>query len=89
MKVDNVALPEGRPSLFRRAWEGWKRIAKKIGDFQSRLILILFYFVILAPFELLLKIGSDTLHVKSRSEPLWRARHPDERTHQEKALRQF
>ena len=87
--LQNQAPPGKRPSVFRRAWEAWKPIARKIGDFQARVILVLFYFVILAPFALLLKVGSDPLRMKARHEPAWRARHADDRTQQEKALRQF
>lgn len=40
-------------SPLKRLWEGWKEIASYIGDFQSRLILTVFYFVVLTPFGLL------------------------------------
>lgn len=36
--------------LVRRAWEGWKRFGRKVGDLQARVFLTIFYFVILAPF---------------------------------------
>jgi hypothetical protein len=35
---------------LQRLWEGWKRVGKKIGDFQARLILSLFYFICLSAF---------------------------------------
>jgi len=38
--------------FLKRLWQGWKRVGKKIGDFQARLLLTIFYFVILAPFEI-------------------------------------
>jgi hypothetical protein len=37
---------------LRRAWKAWKRFGKKVGDLQARIILTVFYFVILAPFGL-------------------------------------
>ncbi|PYN94142.1 MAG: hypothetical protein DMD91_28640 [Candidatus Rokuibacteriota bacterium] len=40
------------PHVLRRLWQGWKRIAHKIGDFQARVLLTIFYFVIVAPFGL-------------------------------------
>ena len=33
----------------RQLWERWKRIARKIGDFQARALMTLFYFLILGP----------------------------------------
>ena len=48
-------------------WQRWKVVARKIGDFQARLILGAFYFVILAPFALGLKIFSDPLQLRGFS----------------------
>jgi len=47
-------------------WQGWKSVARKIGDFQARLILTIFYFVVLAPFAMGVRIFSDPLQLKSR-----------------------
>ena len=33
----------------RQLWERWKRIARKIGDFQARALMTVFYFLILGP----------------------------------------
>jgi hypothetical protein len=46
-------------------WSRWKSIAHKIGDFQARGILSVFYFIVLAPFALGVKILSDPLQLKS------------------------
>lgn len=54
-------------------WQSWKHAAKAIGDFQARLILVAFYFVIAAPFALLVRAG-DPLALKSGSARGWRAR---------------
>jgi hypothetical protein len=40
--------------MLRTLWERWKVVARKIGDVQSRLLLCVCYFVILAPFGLVL-----------------------------------
>ena len=73
----------------RRAWERWKVIAKKIGAFQSRVILTLFYIFIVPVFALIVKLFKDPLHLRSREgESYWLERktpHPDEST----ARRQF
>ena len=73
----------------QRAWERWKVIAKKIGAFQSRVILTLFYIFIVPVFALIVKIFKDPLHLRSsEGESFWLERktpHPDEST----ARRQF
>ena len=50
--------------IFKTLWQGWKRIAHKIGEFQSRLILSVFYYVLFAPFALGVKLFSDPLQIK-------------------------
>ena len=42
--------------LLRRAWNGWKRIAHRIADFQVRVLLTVFYYTLLAPFALGVKL---------------------------------
>ena len=63
------------PAVLRRLWEGWKRFGRKMGDFQARLLLTLFYFVILAPFALALRWGADPLGLKAAGgwQPVTRA----------------
>jgi hypothetical protein len=46
---------------FKAAWAKRKTIAHKIGDFQSQLLLSIFYFVVLGPFALSARIFSDPL----------------------------
>ena len=76
-------------SLASRAWERWKVIAKKIGNFQSRVILTLFYLLIVPVFALIVKIFKDPLHLRSPKQgSYWRERttpHPTKST----ARRQF
>jgi hypothetical protein len=49
---------------LRRLWQGWKRLGRKIGDFQARVLLTVFYFVILAPFALAMRWLADPLGLK-------------------------
>jgi hypothetical protein len=58
--------------LLRRLWEGWKRFGKKVGDFQARLLLSIFYFVVLAPFGLGMR-AADPLGLR-KSGLGWRPR---------------
>jgi hypothetical protein len=76
------------PLSFRKLWEGWKRTAHKIGDFQARLLLMIFYLFILGPFALLLRWRGDPMGIKSPGKPGWlqhveRAGEPLERARQQ------
>lgn len=48
-----------------------------IGDFQSRMLLTLFYFTIVVPFALIVRICTDPLRVRSRRRSGWVSRRPD------------
>ncbi len=76
-------------SLPRRLWEGWKQIAQKVGDFQARLILSLFYYVILCPFSLLVRFGSDPLSLKDSTPSGWNMRQEVKGSLMEQATKQF
>src|SRR5438270_10342203 len=56
---------------LKQLWQHWKRIAKKIGDFQSRVLLVVFYFVIFCPFALAIRWGSDPLSLKKKRPSRW------------------
>jgi len=55
------------PSKLKDLWRWWQKIAKKIGDFQARLILTLFYFVVVLPLGLIVRLFSDPLGRKKTS----------------------
>lgn len=77
------------PGLLRRLWEGWKRFGKKIGDFQARILLTVFYFVAIAPFAVLVRVATDPLALKPAAPRGWRPRTPLPGSPLERALRQF
>ncbi len=54
-------------SLPRRIWEGWKKIARKIGDFNARVILTVFYFILLMPFAVMVRLFTDPLEIKKNT----------------------
>ena len=76
------------PHVLRRLWQGWKRIAHKIGDFQARVLLTIFYFVIVAPFGLAVRAFADPLSLRPTTPRGWRARTTATAT-LEQARRQF
>jgi hypothetical protein len=75
--------------LLRRLWEGWKRFGKRLGDIQARLLLTFFYFVLLAPFALILRRWGDPLSIKPNSTKGWRPRTSSEGSPKEQASKQF
>ncbi len=49
---------------LRELWNRWRAFAQALGDFQGRIILTLFYFIIVAPGGLIVRAFSDPLHLK-------------------------
>ena len=73
----------------RRALEAWKRFALRMGNFQGRMIMGFFYFVVVAPFALLGRLAADPLRLRRTAEPsYWVEREPLERS-VDAARRQF
>ena len=85
----NPEGPKENSSIFRRAWEWWKRVARKIGDFQARILLTIFYFLFFAPFALAIRFLTDPLSIKNKDNPVWGIKSQSEGTTIEQAKRQF
>jgi hypothetical protein len=62
--------------MLKRAWQAWKRIAHAIGNFQARVLLTIFYAVLVFPFGIAARLFSDPLRIKRRPTQ-WRE-HPSE-----------
>jgi len=75
--------------MLRRLWGRWKSIAHTIGAFQSRVLLTVFYCLILAPFGLGVRLFSDPLHLTRRHPPHWRRKEVATAASWERARRQF
>ena len=65
--------------MLKRLWQGWKRIARVIGDFQARVLLTLIYAIVVLPFGVTFRLVSDALRIKQRP-PAWLdyANNPDD-----------
>jgi hypothetical protein len=61
--------------MLKRIWEAWKVVAKKIGEFNARVILTLFYFVFLAPLALVIR-KSDPLGIRKNKHQRWLKKMP-------------
>jgi hypothetical protein len=61
-------------TLLRRSWDGWKRFGRRMADAQSRVLLSLFYFVVIAPFAAGVRLAADPLGITPRTPKGWRRR---------------
>ena len=76
-------------SFVLKSWEWWKKVARKIGDFQARILLTIFYFIFFSPFAVAIRLLSDPLSIKHRTPPSWGTKSRAEGTLIEQAKRQF
>ncbi len=89
LTLNNQEKEIEKPSIPRRFWEWWKRVARKIGDFNARVILTIFYLILLSPFALAVRFLTDPLSIKKKTEKRWITREEDEETTpMERAARQ-
>jgi hypothetical protein len=70
----------------RAALARWRVVARKIGEFQSRVVLALMYFVVMAPFAIGLRCVTDPLRL--RAAPVWHPLPSGESTPRATAARQ-
>jgi hypothetical protein len=50
--------------MLKKLWRGWQAVAKKIGYFQSQVVLTLVYFTVLAPFAVATRLLRDPLQLR-------------------------
>ncbi len=84
--ADSEISPQA--SVWRRAWERWKRIAHAIGVVQTRIIMFLFFIVVVLPVGLILRLLRDPLHFKHPERTNWTPHRQEPHT-LESAQRQF
>ena len=58
-----------------RAWQRWQIIGRVNGDYLARLLVNGFYFTVMVPFALGVKLLSDPLQLK-QTKPKWLTRKP-------------
>jgi hypothetical protein len=77
LSPDRTVAPLTRrhPRLLGRLWQRWTAFAAEMGEFQSRLLMGFFYFFLVTPFGLGVRLLSDMLGQKRPSAPsAWHAR---------------
>jgi hypothetical protein len=50
--------------MLKKLWSKWKPFAQKIGDFQARVILSVFYFIFVSPIGIIFKFADDSLRLQ-------------------------
>ncbi len=76
-------------NFFKKLWRIWEAFSRRMGSYQSRVMLSFFFFVIISPAAIILKIFSDPLKIKKKNlDTFWQTR---EKTQDdiERARRQF
>lgn len=88
--VSESKNPKENPkNLHSKILLNWKYFFNRVGNFQSRIMLSLFFFIIVTPFALAVKLTSDPLKLKSRRhEPFWLHR-KENKSDIEQFMRQF
>jgi len=62
--------------VLRSIWHGWRAIALRIGQWQTRVILSLLYFVVIMPAAIAVRAIGDPLDLKGEGgKTRWRVRH--------------
>jgi hypothetical protein len=50
--------------MLKRLWQAWKAFGHAVGNFQARVLLTIFYGVLLFPFGIAMRIFGDPLRIK-------------------------
>ena len=76
--------------IFKKLWHRWTEFSKKMGSFQSRVMLSFFFFIIISPVAVLIKLFGDPLSIKKKKpmDTYWSAKTPSS-TEIEDYRRQF
>jgi hypothetical protein len=70
-----MATRRSARDVVRLVWDRWKVIAHVIGNVQARVLLTLFYFVVVPPFALIVKLAKDPLGLRPpRGASFWSPR---------------
>ena len=76
--------------IFKKVWHRWTGFSKRMGSFQSRIMLSFFFFIIISPAALIIRVLGDPLQIKKKKtmDTYWLAKAPSS-TEIEDYRRQF
>jgi len=84
-----VSVSGARPmGLLRASWDHWKKVARAVGVVQTRILMVILYFLFVFPLGLLMRLTGDPLHLRAHSGSNWTP-HRDETPGLDAARRQF
>jgi hypothetical protein len=76
-------------ALIKKLWEKWKAFGHKVGNFQARLLLTVFYFIVICPFAAVVKFGAKPLRLKLLHTSNWLPHQAESGDIMSRARRQF
>jgi hypothetical protein len=53
-------------ALFKRLWHRWVDLSRRMCSFQSRIMLSLFFFILISPAAMMIKVLKDPLQIKKK-----------------------
>ena len=88
-KAKTAVIPGQEGDLLKRLGEGWKGFAAEMGNYQGRILLAFFYFFVITPFGVLVRLFSDPLRTKFLPKPSFWDNRPATSSGLDEARRQF
>ena len=65
--------------ILKRIWKAWRSFGHFMADVVGRVVMLVLYFTVVAPFGLAVRFFSDPLHMKG-SAPAWEKREAEAAT---------
>jgi hypothetical protein len=62
--------------ILSTLWNAWKKVGQFIGDLIGRLFLMVFYYTIVLPFGVGVRLFGDPLDMSKGKPPAWHEREP-------------
>jgi len=86
----NNKKPERAQNIpIKKLWHTWENFSKRMGGFQSRIILSFFFFIFVSPVALAVKMFSDPLNIKHQTTKSHWLSKKEIKTDLEQSRRQF
>ena len=62
---------------FQKGWQKWLAISRIAGNFLARILVSIFYFTLMLPFNIGVTYFGDPLQIKNRPQRFWLTRETD------------
>jgi hypothetical protein len=73
--------PPEQPALWRRVVQALSRFGRRVGELQAALLLSVFYFLVVGPHALVVRLFTDSLRVGTADATGWmERRRPEQKT---------